>query len=50
MTGETGVGLPIVKKIVDVYGGKIRVEPQRRKRATFFIRLPRKNEIQQAGR
>ncbi|MBI3596697.1 MAG: HAMP domain-containing protein [Nitrospirae bacterium] len=38
----TGVGLSIVKKIVDLAGGKIWVESKKGKGATFFLRLPRK--------
>lgn len=45
----TGVGLPIVKKIVDLNGGKIWVESQKGKGATFFFWLPQKNKPQQAG-
>lgn len=42
----TGVGLPIVKKIVDLNGGKIWVESQPGAGATFYIWLPRKNTLQ----
>ena len=44
----TGVGLPIVKKIVDLNGGKIWVESQKGEGATFFIWLPQKNKPQQS--
>ncbi len=42
----TGVGLPIVKKIVDLNGGKLWVESEKGKGATFFVWLPRKNKAQ----
>jgi signal transduction histidine kinase len=38
----TGVGLSIVKKIVDMAGGKIWVESQKGKGTTFFVRFPQK--------
>ncbi|HZR45895.1 MAG TPA: ATP-binding protein [Candidatus Manganitrophaceae bacterium] len=37
----TGVGLAIVKKIIQANRGKIRVESQKGKGATFFVWLPR---------
>lgn len=40
----TGVGLSIVKKIVDLAQGKIWIESKKGKGATFFIRLPRASE------
>jgi len=42
----TGVGLPIVKKIIDLNGGRIWVESEKGKGATFFIWLPNKNKTQ----
>ena len=42
----TGVGLPIVKKIVDLNGGRIWVESEKGNGATFFIRLPKKSRPQ----
>lgn len=45
----TGVGLPIVKKIVELNGGKIWVESEKGKGATFFIWLPQKNKAQPVG-
>ena len=38
----TGVGLSIVKKIVDLAGGKIWIESSRGRGATFFIQFPKK--------
>ncbi len=35
----SGVGLAIVKKIVDLAGGKIWVESEKGKGATFFVQL-----------
>src|SRR5581483_1414118 len=46
----TGVGLPIVKKIIDLNGGKIWVESERKNGATFFIRLPQKPRPQPVAR
>ena len=37
----TGIGLAIVKKIIDQYRGKIWLESQKSKGTTFFFRLPR---------
>ena len=37
----TGVGLSIVKKIIDLAGGKIWIESQKGKGATFFLQLPK---------
>lgn len=38
----TGVGLSIVKKIVDLAGGKIWIESRKGEGTAFFIRFPRK--------
>ena len=40
----TGVGLAIVKKIVDLAGGKIWIESRKGEGTTFFIRLPRRKD------
>ena len=37
----TGIGLSIVKKIVDLAGGKIRLESQKGQGTTFFVQFPR---------
>nr|WP_315156323.1 PAS domain S-box protein [uncultured Flavobacterium sp.] len=38
---STGIGLSIVKKIVDNYNGKIWIESELTKGTTFFIKLPK---------
>jgi two-component system sensor histidine kinase HydH len=39
--GGTGLGLPIVKKIVDAHGGDVSFHPNPRKGVTFTVLLPR---------
>gem|GEM_PF-3435058 len=41
---STGVGLSVVKKIIELYGGKIWVESKVGEGTTFFLTLPKKEE------
>nr|WP_315254850.1 ATP-binding protein [uncultured Flavobacterium sp.] len=42
-TKSTGIGLSIVKKIIDLYGGKIWLESQETIGTTFYFTLPKQN-------
>jgi signal transduction histidine kinase len=39
---SSGIGLSIVKKIIDLYGGKIWLESQEASGTTFYFILPKK--------
>lgn len=41
----TGLGLPIVKKIVEAHGGTIRFFPNKKKGVTFRVELPMSSEM-----
>ena len=46
--GSTGIGLTVVKKIVELYGGKVWLESEIGKGTTFFFTLPKQQEQETA--
>ena len=47
-TGGTGLGLPIVKRVIEMQGGKITVNSKPGRGSVFTITLPLKNKIARA--
>lgn len=45
----SGVGLSIVKQIVEAHGGKIRVQSEEGKGSVFFVSLPKKRYVDDRG-
>jgi signal transduction histidine kinase len=42
---STGIGLTVVKKIIEMYGGRILVESEVGKGTTFFFTLPKEKMV-----
>jgi signal transduction histidine kinase len=48
-TGGTGIGLAIVRQLVDLHGGQARVEPAPSRGARFIVELPRARSVSPAA-
>lgn len=48
-SGKKGIGLSLVKEVVDLHGGKILVQSEPQKGRTFSILLPAKNSCRKKG-